>query len=158
MEACGGVSAAEVTVWSGGARGVCYFGELIALGMMERGCVGALVDGGVRDTKWLREHGFSTFARYVTPVQSIGRWRVTHWQQPVYIHGATTQWVTVTPGDFILADDDGAIVIPDGHVVEILDAAEKLTAQEAGFGKRYATGCRSVNASNGSGTSDLFRD
>jgi 4-hydroxy-4-methyl-2-oxoglutarate aldolase len=131
MVACEGLGPGDVSVWTGQGHGVCYFGELIALGMMERGCVGALVDGGVRDTKWLREHGFPTFARYVTPVQSIGRWRVTNWQQPVYVHGATTQWVTVTPGDFILADDDGAIVIPDVLVDDVLEAAEKLTAQEA---------------------------
>jgi regulator of RNase E activity RraA len=131
MRACEGVGPGDISVWTGQGHGVCYFGELIALGMMERGCVGSLVDGGVRDTRWLREHGFATFARYVTPVQSIGRWRVTTWQQPVYLHGATTQWVTVAPGDFILGDDDGAIVVPDAHVDDILTAAEALTAQEA---------------------------
>jgi 4-hydroxy-4-methyl-2-oxoglutarate aldolase len=131
MRACEGLTPGDISVWSGQGHGVCYFGELIALGMMERGCSGALVDGGVRDTRWLREHGFPTFARYRTPVQSIGRWRVTSWQQPIYLNGATTQWVTVTPGDFILGDDDGAIVIPGAHVDDVLEAAEQLTAREA---------------------------
>ncbi|MBO0850428.1 MAG: RraA family protein, partial [Pseudonocardia sp.] len=71
-----------------------------------RGAVGALVDGGVRDLKWLRRHGFPVFGRYRTPVQSIGRWRVTGAQEPVYLRGATSRWVTVHPGDFVLADED----------------------------------------------------
>jgi 4-hydroxy-4-methyl-2-oxoglutarate aldolase len=73
MEACGGIGDEEISVWAGNGEGVCYFGELIALGMVERGSVGALVDGGVRDTRWLREHRFPVFARYHTPIQSIGR-------------------------------------------------------------------------------------
>ena len=73
-------------------------GELIALGMQERGCVGAVVDGGVRDLRWLRQHDFPVFARYRTPVQSIGRWSVTGWQEPVSISGATMRWVRVNPG------------------------------------------------------------
>ena len=130
MRACAGIGPDEVSVWSGGGAGICYFGELIALGMMERGCVGALADGGVRDTRWLREHEFPVFATYRTPVQSIGRWRVTGWQQPVYLAGATSRWVTVRPGDFLLGDEDGCLAVPAGHVDEVLAEAEKLTATE----------------------------
>src|SRR5450432_3308574 len=47
MKAVDGVQSGELTVWSGDGEGICYFGELIALGMKTRGCAGALVDGGV---------------------------------------------------------------------------------------------------------------
>jgi 4-hydroxy-4-methyl-2-oxoglutarate aldolase len=130
MRACAGVGPDEVTVWSGDGEGVCYFGELIALGMMERGCVGALVDGGVRDVRWLVQHDFPVFARYRTPVQSIGRWRVTGWQEPVYLSGATSQRVAVRPGDFVLGDDDGCIVVPADAVSDVLADAEALTRTE----------------------------
>lgn len=130
MEACEGIGPDEVAVWAGDGHGVCYFGELIALGLRERGCVGAVVDGGVRDLRWLREHGFPVFARYRTPVQSIGRWAVTGWQEPVYLRGATTAWVTVRPGDFVLADEDGGVVVPAPLVEEVLAAAERLTETE----------------------------
>lgn len=130
MEACQGVGPDEVTVWAGDGHGVGYFGELIALGMNERGCVGAVVDGGIRDVRWLRQHNFPVFARYRTPVQSIGRWSVTGWQEPVYVRGATARWVQVRPGDFILGDEDGAIVVPAALVDEVLAAAEELTATE----------------------------
>lgn len=130
MEACQGISEGEISVWSGDGEGICYFGELIALGMKERGCVGALVDGGIRDVRWIGEHGFPVYARYRTPVQSIGRWKVTGHQMPVYLRGATTKTVLVRPGDFILADEDGAIVIPAEVVEKTLVEAEKLTATE----------------------------
>jgi regulator of RNase E activity RraA len=130
MQACAGIGADEVSVWSGDGEGVCYFGELIALGMAERGSVGALVDGGVRDIRWLREHAFPVFATYRTPIQSIGRWRVTEWQEPVYVAGATSGRVKVRPGDFVLGDEDGCLVVPREHVDEVLERAEALTRTE----------------------------
>lgn len=130
MAACQGLSPNEISVWSGDGEGICYFGELIAVGMKERGCRGALVDGGVRDVRWFRHHDFPVFARYRTSVQSIGRWKVNGCQVPVSLRGATRQHVQVNPGDFILADDDGAIVIPSAVVVEVLEKAEALTRKE----------------------------
>jgi 4-hydroxy-4-methyl-2-oxoglutarate aldolase len=140
MEACSGISEDEVSVWSGDGEGVCYFGELIALGMQERGCTGALIDGGIRDVRFLGEHGFTVYARYRTPVQSIGRWRVTGWQERVYVRGATTSFVAVNPGDFVLADEDGAIVIPAALVINVLEASEKLTETETRIRKEIKGG------------------
>jgi hypothetical protein len=104
-----------VSAWIGEAAGVCYFGELIALGMKERGSVGAPVDGGVRDVRWIGEHTFPVYARYRTPVQSIGRWRATGWQTPVFLGGATTATVVVRPGDFVLCDEDGGVAVAADH-------------------------------------------
>jgi 4-hydroxy-4-methyl-2-oxoglutarate aldolase len=125
-----GVSAGEVTVWAGEGEGVCFFGELIALGMKRRGAAGALIDGGIRDIEWIAKQRFPVYARYRTPVQSIGRWKVTAWQVPVELPGATAKRVRVRPGDFVLADADGAIVIPAEIAAEALAQAEKLTATE----------------------------
>lgn len=146
MEACQGIGAGEVAVWAGDGHGVCYFGELIALGLRERGCVGAVVDGGVRDLRWLRRHEFPVFAQYRTPVQSIGRWAVTGWQEPVYLRGATTAWVQVRPGDFVLADEDGGMVVPSDLVVEVLTAAERLTATEVSVRAALREGLSLVEA------------
>jgi 4-hydroxy-4-methyl-2-oxoglutarate aldolase len=140
MEACNGIGPDEISVWSGDGAGICYFGELIALGMKERGCVGALVDGGIRDVRWLGEHSFLVYARYRTPVQSIGRWRVTGSQEPIYLRGATTERVVVNPGDFVLCDEDGGIVIPARHVVPVLEQSENLTRKEALIREEIARG------------------
>lgn len=146
MEACQGVSHGEVTVWSGDGEGICYFGELIAIGMKERGCTGALVDGGVRDIHWIAAQKFPVFARYRTPVQSIGRWKVNAWQVPVVLRGATYKWVKVEPGDFILGDVDGAIVIPAQLVDQVLAEAEKLTSVERRIREELSNGLSLADA------------
>jgi regulator of RNase E activity RraA len=130
MKAVDGAGRGEVTVWAGEGRGVCFFGELIALGMKRRGCSGALVDGGIRDIDWIARQRFPVYARYRTPVQSIGRWRVTAWRVPVELPGATRKRVKVNPGDFVLADSDGVIVIPAGVAYKVLIEAERLTKKE----------------------------
>src|SRR5882757_328280 len=130
MKAVDGVGRGELTVWSGEGRGVCFFGELIALGMKRRGCAGALVDGGIRDIEWIGRQRFPVYARYRTPVQSIGRWKVTAWQVPVELPGATSARVKVRPGDFVLADADGVIVVPERVAFKVLVEAERLTARE----------------------------
>jgi 4-hydroxy-4-methyl-2-oxoglutarate aldolase len=140
MEACQGVSHDEVTVWSGDGEGICYFGELIAIGMKEKGSVGALVDGGIRDTRWIADQGFPVYARYRTPVQSIGRWKVNAFQVPVLLKGATSSFVQIQPGDFILGDEDGAISIPAEIVEDVLIEAEKLTEKEVAIRRELSQG------------------
>ncbi len=146
MRVCMGISQNEVSVWSGDGRGICYFGELIALGMKERGCTGAVVDGGIRDVRWLGMHQFPVFARYRTPVQSIGRWRVTGHQIPVYLRGATTDFVVINPGDFLLGDEDGLLVIPVDCLDQILAKAEELTQKEAQIRMEIAKGLSLADA------------
>lgn len=140
MQACAALTPGSVAVWSGGAEGVCLFGELIAIGMRERGCVGALVDGGVRDVAWIGRLDFPVYARYRTPIQSIGRWKVTAWDVPVSLPGATLRSVEVAPGDLVLADDDGAIVVPAAVVPDVLERAERMGAKEATIREELAAG------------------
>lgn len=120
-----------VPVWAGtNASGICLFGDLIAATMQKRGCHGAVVDGGFRDVEEISATGFPVFARYVSPVQSIGRWRVTSHGEPVQFDGALGRPVTVTRDDFVLGDEDGVVVIPAAQVVPILERAEAIVRQE----------------------------
>src|SRR5882757_9569734 len=89
MRACAELTPGSVSVWSGGGEGVCFFGELIAIGMRERGSVGALVDGAIPDVAWLAQLDFPVYARYPPPIQSICRWKVTGWNVRVSLPGAT---------------------------------------------------------------------
>ena len=140
MEACAQLTPGTVSVWSGRGEGVCFFGELISIGMQERGCVGALVDGGIRDVDWIGKLGFPVYARYRTPVQSIGRWKVVESAVPVPMPGATVTEVEVTPGDLILADVDGAIVVPADVAEQVLERAEELGAREVQIRAELAGG------------------
>ena len=80
------------------------------------------------------------YARYRTPVQSIGRWKVVASGEPVPMPGATVPHVTVSPGDFVLADADGALVIPADVAVQVLERAEALQAREAQIRDELARG------------------
>jgi 4-hydroxy-4-methyl-2-oxoglutarate aldolase len=140
MKAAAELGPGDVSVWSGRGEGICFFGELISIGMRERGCVGALVDGGIRDVRWLGDLDFPVYARYRTPVQSIGRWRVTSHGEPVAMPGATVPEVTVTPGDLVLADDDGAIVVPAAVAEQVLERAETLQQREVEIRAELARG------------------
>lgn len=140
MTACAELYPGSVSVWAGPGEGVCFFGELIAIGMKESGSVGALVDGGVRDVAWLERMNFPVYARYRSPVQSIGRWKVIRSGVPVKLPGATSEHVEVNPGDFILADDDGAIVIPAAQVSQVLARAEELGDSEVQIREQLEAG------------------
>lgn len=109
-----------VAVWSGkDIQGVCCFGDLLAEAMKARGCAGVVVDGGVRDLAYLRTLELPMMVRYRTPAQAIGRWRVSDRQVPIKVRGALEEWLTVTPGDMVVADDDGVIIVAAGLVQEI---------------------------------------
>lgn len=113
-----------VPVWAGAdIRGVCCFGDLLAEAMKARGCAGAVVDGGVRDLLYLESLRLPLMVRYRTPAQAIGRWRVTGSQVPVRVRGALEDWVTVEPGDLVVADRDGVIVVPASVVTTVAPQA-----------------------------------
>jgi 4-hydroxy-4-methyl-2-oxoglutarate aldolase len=121
-----------VPVWAGqNIHGVCCFGDLLAEAMKARGCVGVVVDGGVRDLAYLRAMGLPIMARYRTPAQAIGRWRVTEHQVPVQVRGTLEEWVTVQPGDLVVADDDGVIIIPKDLVAEVTARALEWSQKDS---------------------------
>jgi len=130
MTAIDGMHPGVVSVWAGDAEGMACFGELLALAMKVRGCLGAVVSGGVRDADRIARHGMPVYAKYRSPVQSIGRWKVTACEVPVIMPGATARRVEVRPGDFLLGDGDGVVVIPAAHIGFVLDEAEKITTRE----------------------------
>lgn len=125
LEAIDHMTPGVIPVWAGGdIRGVCCFGDLLSEAMKARGCAGVVVDGGVRDVAYLSRMGLPIMARYRTPSQAIGRWRVTGYQEPVRVRGAVLEWVTVSPGDMVVADDDGVIVIPGPMLDEFVGRAQ----------------------------------
>lgn len=140
MRAIDGMVPGCVSVWAGDAEGMACFGELLALGMRARGCGGMVVSGGVRDSEAIARHGIPVYSRYRSPVQSIGRWKVTACQEPVLMPGATAQRVLVRPGDFLLGDGDGVVVVPAEHVEFVLAQAAQITEREQAIRAQVAAG------------------
>jgi 4-hydroxy-4-methyl-2-oxoglutarate aldolase len=102
-----------------------HFGELSAEALRARKVRGAVIDGATRDAAVIARIGFPTFVRYRTPQDSVPRWRVTDWGQPVTIGG-----VRVTLGDVIVADGDGVVVVPRRAAHDVLGRCEKLVSTE----------------------------
>ncbi|MFE1440179.1 RraA family protein [Streptomyces sp. NPDC058739] len=120
------VTSNSVCVWDTSADDEsAQWGEVMTLAAMRQGARGAVIDGGVRDTERVLELGFPVFCRYRTSNGMLGRFRMSAWQTPVRIGS-----VTIEPGDVIVGDLDGVIVVPRNRVVEVLLAAETIQEQE----------------------------
>lgn len=109
---------------------VAIYGELSAASTSAHGAVGALVDGGTRDSGKLIEAGFPVFARYRCPVEAFGRWAIQQYQVPVLLSGELADTVKVCPGDFIFGDYDGVLVIPKDLTMEVLVECERVMGIE----------------------------
>lgn len=102
-----------------------HFGELSAESFRARGVRGAVIDGATRDASFLVRLRFPTFVRYRSPLDSIPRWVVTDYGQPVAIGD-----VRVHLGDVIVADLDGVVVVPRKVAHEVLGKCERLATTE----------------------------
>lgn len=116
----------SVAVWdTGGDLVTGHWGELMSNTAIARGCRGAIVDGGIRDTPRIVELGFPVWYKYRSPADARGRWTLTEHNVPVMIDG-----VFISPGDYVFADADGVVVIPVALVEEVLLMAEKIARDE----------------------------
>jgi len=109
---------------------VAIYGELSATTARAHGAVGALIDGGTRDSGHLIQMGFPVFARYRCPIEAFGRYTMLKCDVPVRISGETTETVEVQPGDFIFGEEDGVIAIPKDLILPVLEECERIKGLE----------------------------
>ncbi|MFO0014299.1 MAG: RraA family protein [Planctomycetota bacterium] len=103
---------------TGGSFRSGIWGELLTTAAMQRGCVGAIIDGAVRDVDKIADMGFPVFARGTSPYDSLHRQRVIEIDVPVKIDG-----VTFHSGDLVFADRDGVVVVPQQMERQVLELA-----------------------------------
>lgn len=108
-----------------GAKDVAQWGGLMTAGAVTRRLSGAVLDAGCRDVEEIREAGFPVFARTVVPSSTVGRYVTVAKDIPVVCGG-----VLVHPGDIIVGDADGVVVVPHQHAAEVLAAAQQIEETE----------------------------
>jgi regulator of RNase E activity RraA len=113
-------------VWdaSGDERATMWGGVMTATAH-RNGVRAACIDGGIRDTHQILEKDFPVFFKHQSPNGSLGRCLITHYQTPLRIGD-----VFICPGDVVLGDIDGVVVVPRKLAVEVLLRAETMLENE----------------------------
>jgi len=119
------LEADSLLVHVNGVSPVGHFGELTANSAKQHGCVGCILDGNLRDIEGLREIGFQVFYRDLSPLNAIGRWEMLHCQGPVEIGD-----VAIHPGDVVIGEFDGVLVVPAAEAERVLLKAEEIVSAE----------------------------
>lgn len=106
-------------------RVVAHMGELSAETLKNKGVLGCVADGYVRDVDFLIEMGFQTWSRGYTPRDIVGYWLPRAVDQDIRIGD-----VIVQPGDYLLGDRDGLLRVPKAIVQDVLEKAQAAVATE----------------------------
>jgi len=110
----------------GGEPDVAVWGGLMTAGAVANGHAGAVLDGAVRDlTEIRRDYGFPVYARDVSPGTTLGRYKTVASQVPVQVGG-----IVVHPGDIVVGDVDGVVVVPQAHAEAVLKMAIEIDVRE----------------------------
>ncbi len=120
------INSGDLVVWdTSGDTMSAQWGEMMTKVSKRRGCRGAVLDGGVRDTLAVLKQDFPVFCKYRSSNGMLGRFRTNAWQVPIMIGE-----VRVYPGDVVFGDVDGVIIIPRRIAYEVLLKAEAIRDNE----------------------------
>jgi regulator of RNase E activity RraA len=121
----GDATPGHVVICQPNNHAVALMGELSAETLQHRGVRGYIVDGACRDVGFIEKLGFPVCYRHATPEDIVGRWLPTAGNNSIEVGG-----VTIHPGDYVLADIDGIVILPKASADEIIETAEAAVGTE----------------------------
>lgn len=101
------------------------WGEILSMAAKMKGVSGVVVDGAVRDIDACKEFGFPVYAKGVVPITARGRMMEESFNEIIRIGD-----IQVRPGDIVVADVNGVVIIPEEKIDEVLEAAEDILKKE----------------------------
>jgi regulator of RNase E activity RraA len=125
----------KVIVCQPNTHSIALMGELSARALMVKGTKGYLMDGHCRDVEEIIDAQFPVFCRLSTPADIVERWKYDALGDPITIGS-----VTICSGDYIIADMDGAVIIPQEVVEEVVTETEKVMNTESEMRKAILGG------------------
>ncbi len=125
---------------SGGFTRGALFGGFVAFSLQRAGCMAIVTDGAVRDADEIRGLGLPVVAAAVTPVNGSRRWQWTDVDVPIALPGQEGRPVAIAPGDYVLADGDGVVVIPAADAAFVIEDTERLAEIEREIGRGLREG------------------
>jgi regulator of RNase E activity RraA len=111
-----------------GTLDIAAMGNLMATAAKVRGMAGVVLDGAIRDVWDIRRMGLTVYARSISPRTAVGHYATVARNVPVNCGG-----VTVRPGDLIVADEDGVVVVPQEQAEAVLKQAQQIDEREKGM-------------------------
>ncbi|ANF58294.1 RraA family protein [Halotalea alkalilenta] len=129
-----------LVIASGGYRTGALLGGFVAYSLQRAGCQAVVTDGAIRDAEEIRALGLPCVQSALTPVNGARRWRAVAAGIPVTLPGSGGGLVQVAPGDYILGDGDGVVVVPQQMIASVVEDAEELLRIERVIGDELRAG------------------
>ena len=116
---------AVIVIDPGDEARAAHWGELMSNTALQKGATGCVINGGLRDSPQILELGFPVFRVFQSPLTAAVRWEIAEFNTPIRIGG-----VDIMPGDYVLGDLDGVLVLPAAVVEKVIVTAEEVCRKE----------------------------
>jgi regulator of RNase E activity RraA len=116
---------AVIVIDPGDEARAAHWGELMSNTALQKGATGCVINGGLRDSPQILELGFPVFRVFHSPLSAAVRWEIAEFNTPIRIGG-----VDIMPGDYVLGDLDGVLVLPAAVVEKVIATAEEVCRKE----------------------------
>lgn len=135
------IPADHVAICQPNDKSIALMGELSAETLKFKNVRGFIVEGGCRDSAFIEKLGFPVFCEFFTPADVVAKWSAVSYEKPIKIGS-----VEIQTGDYVMADRDGVVIIPENIIEEVIEETETVLKTENLVRKAILEGIDPVEA------------